>query len=143
MPKCKGIPTYTQTSVAFPHNPKVRRIVDEIGIVFQAKGGGGASGEVYFRWLDIGDKFPHGALRIEVFTDGLAAFYDDRIQAVVKRLRRLGDITPARLIGLLETEGVKPSVYQLQGLRDAHPPHAELMKIQDEMAKLRKHERGD
>lgn len=50
---------------------------------------------------------------------------------------------PPDLIFLLEDEGVAPSVYHLKGLRDAHPPHAELMEIQAQIAKLSKLEWGE
>lgn len=113
MSKCKGIPTYTQHSVAWPLNPRRDRVVDEVGVSFDHPDGG-CIAEFYFRWIEL-RMFDHApALRLECFYDGLAGLLDDRILEVLKKVRRRGDreTPPAKLIEILEANGVGPSKHQ-------------------------------
>lgn len=120
----KGTPRYTQHTVAWPRLPiHEPNCVEELGVSFDAKGGG-THGEFMFRWYRFSsysyrDRTP--SLRAEVFSDGLGAFLDPRIQRVVGVLQRRHaagqpDATPDFLIALLESEGVKPSDYHKAGL---------------------------
>lgn len=130
MSKCKGTPVYTQHSVAWPELELRDRILEEVSVSFDDKGGG-TYGEFTFRWYHLGYKsslwggtsteprYPHGALRIDCFTDGLPALLDDRIQAVLGNLRRHNrSPKPAKLIQLLEDNGVVASNYHLEGARN-------------------------
>lgn len=154
----KGIPTYTQHSVAWPNNPKRDRVVDDVHVSFFAKGGG-THGEFTFEWVEFlrqrwdgrsnserDLRFPYGALRVKVFTDGLPAFLDQRIQSVLLRLSRLDedsrDVSPKTLIEMLEDEGVRPSWYHLQGLINAgaYETYRERARFEKEIARQRKRE---
>lgn len=113
----KGIPTYTQFTVAFPTLSRQEETIDEISVGFDAKGGG-THGEFVFKWRDFG---PSRALQVCAFTDGgIAAMLDDRILPVLRMLaaRRhtLPEVTPEWLILRLEETGARPSLHQLKGL---------------------------
>lgn len=131
----KGIPTYTQHSVAWPTQALCDRALDEVGISFEAKGGG-THGEFRFVWVDLDSgqahdswlppapvRYPNGALQIQAFADGFSALLDSRIVGVLDYLKRLPDrnrdITPARLIELLERAGVRASTHHLRGLHES------------------------
>lgn len=156
----KGTPHYTQHSVAWPLNPRPPRVLDDIHVSFDAKGGG-TWGEFSFEWIELmrstslwpgssrqepDPAYPHGALRIEVFSDGLPAFLDDRIQRVVVALRKLPekkrDVSPERLIQILEGQGVGPSQHHLRGLIEAgaYANYQERAVFEREIARQRRME---
>ncbi len=156
----KGLPTYTQHSVAWPQNPRSPRVLDDIHISFVAKGGG-TYGEFTFEWIELmrntslwpgsdhkerDPRYPHGALRIKVFTDGLPAFLDDRVQRVVKALKRLPEdrrnVSPEKLIVMLEAGGIRPSQHHLLGLIEVgqYADYAERRRFEDEISRQRKRE---
>lgn len=124
----RGQPKYTLHSVAFPQletdpgNPSAK---DSLGVSFQDGEDGGTFGEFSWVFYRFGNStsFVFGretaAVRLEVFGDGLSAFYDDRIQRVMGRWRRMGirdNLTPQTLIKGLEAEGIGPSRYHTEGL---------------------------
>jgi hypothetical protein len=118
----RGIPTYTQYTVAFPTLVMHERdVVEEINVSFNAKGGG-THGEFRFVWYEFhrANGSPERALRVEAFTDGMAAMLDERLLSILRTLANrkvsLPEITPTQLIEKLEEVGVRPSTYQLQGL---------------------------
>jgi len=128
MSKCKGTPTYTQHTVAWPSLTLPDRVMEDMGISFDAKGGG-THGEFFFRWYNLGNNpslwgggdrgepyYPNGALRVECFTDGLTAMMDDRVQAVLDNLRKHNrNPTPAKLIQILEANGISASEHHKRG----------------------------
>lgn len=141
----KGIPTYTQHTVAFPTVSFHRHgVFEELYISFDAFGGG-THGEFALRWVKFTQ--PESiALRIDVFTDGLSAMLDARImgviQALARRQRSLAEWTPEQVIGLLEAAGVRPSTHHLRGLLERGGSHTDTMRWKRELEKLRRHERG-
>lgn len=102
--------SYTQTSVAFPNNPKRAHVIDELGVHLDDTGS-----EFYFRWHELGPRYPHGALRVECFADGIRAL--QRVLPVVLALEHEGDVSPQRVIEMLEAVGVTPSHYHLNVIR--------------------------
>ncbi len=126
MATCKGTPNYTQ------HTDDLTgmmddRIVAEITVSFDDKDGG-TNGEFKFAWYDLGSRtdafgkstplYPHGALKVECFTDGLTAMMDDRIVAVLNHIRKHNhNAAPASVIAYLEENGVVQSKYHLRGGR--------------------------
>lgn len=123
----KGIPTYTQHTVAFPRVTMGERSqIDEINVCFNAKGGG-AWGEFTFVWYDHSGAYPPGstrdrrAMRVAAFSGtGMKAMLDRRIFPIIEHLSRRNDdlpeVYPADVIKWLEEAGVRPSTYHLLGL---------------------------
>lgn len=118
MGKQKGTPVYTQHTVAWPELPLRERMLDEVGVSFEAKGGG-TYASLDFRWHKL-STYEFGALRVECFSDGFGALLDPRIVSVIESLKRMRmddrDVSPAKLIELLEAQGVTPSLYHLKGM---------------------------
>lgn len=148
MAKFRGLPTYTQNSVAFPTVAlHTRGAVDDINISFDAEGGG-TYGEFTVEWIDLksaGRKEEPPALRLKLFTDGMGAFYDERVQRVFDRIRRLPqarrDVSPERLIEMLEEEGIGPSLHHLRGMVEhGDLPHEQRVEVERKLAKMRKRE---
>jgi hypothetical protein len=149
----RGIPTYTQYTVAFPTLPFRDSVIEEIGVSFDAKGGG-THGEFTFRWYDFGgmhpyDKRDHRALRVEAFTDGgISAMLDDRLLSILRRLSRrrrdIPEVTPDTLVQMLEEVGVRASVHQLRGLYAESYGRPEYWPAEARRAyqTLMRHERG-
>lgn len=148
----KGIPTYTRHSVAWPDQPlhsESPSVYDEIGVSFDAKGGG-THGEFRFtlhrfglmnleRRRRRGDDESHVA--VHCFSDGLAALADERVQTVLAALRRrVGQSVDAEALEeLLRKNGIRPSVYHLQGeMKNAS--YDRRAEIPREIARLRRHE---
>jgi hypothetical protein len=120
----RGIPTYTQYTVAFPTLPMRDGMIEEVNVSFDAKGGG-THGEFSFRWFDFDklhprDKEDRRALCVRAFTDGISAMLDERLLAILRRLARrkrdIPEVTPDTLIQMLEEVGVRASKYHLNGL---------------------------
>ena len=159
----KGTPVYTQRSVAWPRNPaRHDSELDDIGVSFDAKGGG-THGEFRFSWVEFtqpksiwdykGDgpkvrhpAYPHGALKIEVFSDAFGAILDDRIIDMLRVIARMQekrrDMSPEKLIAMLEAAGVKPSQHHLRGRleQNLYDGPAERRAIEREIARQQRRE---
>jgi len=145
----RGIPTYTQHTVAWGNRvPLQHGVNDEIGVSFDAFGGG-THGEFRFVWRELGAKYqPNGALQVQCFSDGLGAMLDERLLSLLRKVARLRqrdrDLSPARLVELLEQAGVRPSEPHLRGKneptygRPAYWPDADRRAFE----RLRKHAEG-
>lgn len=130
--KARGIPQYTQTSVAFPSMVRTLGhpgVVDEIHVEWCATGGGCYGSGVTFRFYEYSSLGrPSYGLEITGFSDGISNVLDERIQTVLKRLQEIerandrksrfghSDLapTPAQVIDALESAGIRPSGYQLR-----------------------------
>jgi hypothetical protein len=157
----RGIPVYTQYSVAWPSqvNTFGRNVIEEVGVTFNAKGGG-THGEFKFAFYDLGSQRRNDAygglyhknehyfaLQVCAFTDGLGALLDPRMLRVLEALRRTDrqdkDVTPEKLIEMLEGVGIGPSVYHLRGvLENDDLFEADRAAINKRIARLKKHEAG-
>jgi hypothetical protein len=155
MARFRGIPVYTQHSVAFPMLTLPSPIVEELNVSFQAKGGG-THGEFTFEWASLGSRSfgrfgretePVVAIRVKAFSDGFGAMLDDRIVEVLTKLKRMRekdrDVAPEKLIEMLEAVGVRRSIYHMRGMLDhGEVPYEERAGLQKEIERLRKHEEG-
>jgi hypothetical protein len=110
--------TYTQHTV---RGPAFRRTGTFVHVSLDADGGG-TGGEMGWTFY-VFDLKRHG-VQMAVFGDGLDCLFDPRIQHVVAAWRALTDpdaITAADFVRLLEGNGVVPSEYHLQGVRESAP----------------------
>lgn len=117
--RCQGTPTYAQHTVAWPTLRLDPYVVEEVNVCFEARGGG-THGEFRFEWLDFPGSSHPPALRVSCYSDGFPALLDPRVQAVLAKLRALRasrrDVSPERLMGYLEAEGIVASVAHVRGL---------------------------
>lgn len=121
----RGNKTYTQHSVAFPHQPihSDRFAYDRVGINFGPgkDGDEGTYAEMNFLFVRFGphndlDDRQHHAVKIECYTDGVGALLDPSVEGVLTWFNKLGidrrsEVTPAKLIAKLEAVGFKPSTF--------------------------------
>jgi hypothetical protein len=107
--------TYTQHTVAWP-NLRLDGPYDEVGVSLDYLVGGGVGGEFNWRFHRF-DRHHQGA-QLECFGDGLPCLYDPRVQQVVSAWRAMetpDDLTPAKLIELLEAAGAVASEHHKRG----------------------------
>jgi hypothetical protein len=114
--------TYTQRSVAFPHDLRSDfndGVSDEIGVSLDAPDGG-TYGEMNWQFKTF-NFYSHG-VQMRVFGDGLLCLSDPRVQRVVAKWQaqtKPDDALPSDFIVWLEAEGIVPSRYQIRGQQEA------------------------
>jgi hypothetical protein len=110
--------TYTQRSVAFPHDLRAD-FDDEIGVSLDAPDGG-TYGEMYWQFKTF-NFYSHG-VQMRVFGDGLSCLSDPRVQRVIAKWQsqtKPDEALPSDFIAWLEAEGIVPSRYQIRGQQES------------------------
>jgi hypothetical protein len=113
----EGTPTYTQRSVAFPDLkvwPSRRGEEDDFTVSFEADGGG-TYGEFVIEVYKFTQPRDAWACRWCIFSDGMEAFRDERVQKVVDLLHD-GDQSPDGVRQALESGGFVPSNHHKRGM---------------------------
>ena len=118
----RGVPRYSQNTVAWPNNPRRRGELDDINVNFSASGGGThgefriAFGEFEKGFTTFGRRATQPWCKVVAFDDGMNAMLEPRCLAVLQKIAKSRKTpTPEKVIGWLEEAGIGLSWHHLQG----------------------------
>lgn len=137
----KATLTYTQHTVAFPRlqiSDSSDSVYDQVSISLDAEGGG-SHGEFQFKFYNFkGYGGLDLAAKLTLFGDGIVAFTDERVQRVIQAWFKMDDpddLTPARLIEMLNANGAVPSEHHLRPSRPDFLDY-EIAQVREQLADL-------